>query len=56
MESVKKKILLLLHLPAILFIWFIGWSLYWIGLRKRERSCDGEEDPSFIRDAGELSK
>jgi hypothetical protein len=25
---------LLLFLPVVVLIWFIGWSLYWIGLRE----------------------
>ena len=27
------KIIKIITLPVLLFIWFIGWSLYWIGER-----------------------
>jgi hypothetical protein len=27
----RRKTLILMLFPAILFIWMLGWSLYWIG-------------------------
>jgi hypothetical protein len=29
----RNRVALLLILPIVIFIWFIGWSLYWIGSR-----------------------
>lgn len=33
-ERKRNKVLILLLLPAVVFIWMIGWSLYWIGHQK----------------------
>jgi len=43
----------LLALPAAIFFWFVGWSLYWIGTRRvaaREAGDEDkdEEDASFL--------
>ncbi|MEM2108012.1 MAG: hypothetical protein QXL10_01860 [Candidatus Bathyarchaeia archaeon] len=27
----KQYIIVFLMLPIVVFLWFIGWSLYWIG-------------------------
>ena len=27
----RRKTIILMLFPAILFIWMLGWSLYWIG-------------------------
>ena len=29
----RNRVTLFLMLPIVIFIWFIGWSLYWIGSR-----------------------
>jgi hypothetical protein len=30
-EEKMRKLIIFLFLPAISFLWFIGWSLFWIG-------------------------
>jgi hypothetical protein len=30
----RNRVVLLLIFPIAVFIWFIGWSLYWIGSRE----------------------
>ena len=32
---IRNRLISFLALPAVIFIWFFGWSLYWIGSRKR---------------------
>ena len=34
MKSMRKRIFTLLFLPAIVILWTVGWSLYWIGSQK----------------------
>jgi hypothetical protein len=29
----RNRVALLLILPIVIFMWLIGWSLYWIGSR-----------------------
>ena len=31
----RRKAFTLILLPAVVFIWLIGWSLYWIGLKRK---------------------
>jgi hypothetical protein len=31
----RNRVALLLILPVVIFIWLIGWSLYWIGSKGR---------------------
>ncbi|MCX8153894.1 MAG: hypothetical protein N3E52_05630 [Candidatus Bathyarchaeota archaeon] len=33
-KSKRNRAVILMLLPAIIFIWVIGWSLYWIGQQK----------------------
>ncbi|MGA2680358.1 MAG: hypothetical protein ABSF44_01000 [Candidatus Bathyarchaeia archaeon] len=33
----RKNTIALLLLPALIFIFFMGWSMYWIGDQKRPR-------------------
>ena len=33
----RNKAIVVLLLPAIIFLWIIGWSLYWIGHQKEPR-------------------
>lgn len=44
----RNKAIIVLLLPAIIFLWIIGWSLYWIGHQKEPRqaqpSSPKEED------------
>ena len=30
----RNKAIIALLLPAIIFLWIVGWSLYWIGYQK----------------------
>jgi hypothetical protein len=30
----RNRVALFLMLPIVIFIWFVGWSLYWIGSRR----------------------
>ena len=44
----RNKAIIVLLLSAIIFLWIIGWSLYWIGHQKEPRkaqpSSPKEED------------
>ena len=31
---IRNRLILFLVMPAVVFFWFFGWSLYWIGSRK----------------------
>ena len=46
MPKLNRAVLLLLMLPIVIFIWFIGWSLYWIGSTRevnKPRKIDQKE-------------
>jgi flagellar basal body-associated protein FliL len=30
-KTVRRRTLILLLLPALLFLWVVGWSMYWTG-------------------------
>jgi hypothetical protein len=32
----KKRIFVFLAMPFAVFLWFIGWALYWVGARKEK--------------------
>jgi flagellar basal body-associated protein FliL len=32
----RNRLTVLLTLPVVVFLWVIGWSLYWIGSKSRE--------------------
>lgn len=37
-QTVKRnRVMLLLLLPVVLFLWFVGWALYWIGSKQEPR-------------------
>jgi hypothetical protein len=38
-------------LPIAVFLWFVGWSLYWAGLRKKQV----HPKPTRTPDASELT-
>ncbi len=60
----RNKAIIVLLLPAIIFVWIVGWSLYWIGHQKESRkaqpsSPSKEEDyvsliPIFLEDPSEI--
>ena len=33
----RNRIIIAVFLPAIIFLWVIGWGLYWIGHQKEQR-------------------
>jgi len=33
----RNKVITVLFFPAIIFLWIVGWSLYWIGHQKESR-------------------
>ena len=44
----KRNRLVLVLLPALIFIFFMGWSMYWIGDKKRPQKMKTktlEKDP-----------
>jgi len=32
----RKRALMLLAMPLAVFLWFIGWALYWVGAKKEK--------------------
>ena len=32
--QIRNRLILFLALPVVVFLWFFGWSLYWIGSAK----------------------
>ena len=32
----RKRIFVLLAMPFAVFLWFIGWTLYWVGTKKEK--------------------
>jgi hypothetical protein len=41
----RNKAIVVLLLPAIIFLWIIGWSLYWIGHQKEPRQAQPSSSP-----------
>ena len=43
----RNRTVLLLTFPIVVFAWFIGWSLYWIGYQEKavkpKKTSDNEE-------------
>jgi len=39
----RNRLVLLLMLPIVVFILFIGWSLYWIGSRENDKPRKASE-------------
>ena len=33
----RSKVVVAVLLPAIIFLWIVGWSLYWIGRQKESQ-------------------
>ena len=50
MQRRNRAALLLLMLPIVIFIWLIGWSLYWIGSQRevsKPRKIIEQEELTF---------
>ena len=47
----RNRVAVLLMLPIAVFLWFVGWSLYWAGLRKKRVHAKPTRSP----DASELT-
>jgi len=49
---VRNRAISLLLMPVVVFLWFIGWSLYWFGLKRRtempQPKSPHEKDLTFI--------
>ena len=41
----RNKAVIVLLLPAIIFLWIVGWSLYWIGHQKETRKAQPSSYP-----------
>ena len=39
----RNKPLAILLLPALIFLFFMGWSLYWTGDKKNQKHIDRKE-------------
>jgi hypothetical protein len=45
-RSKRNKAIIVLLLPAIIFLWIIGWSLYWIGHQKEPLKAQPFSSPT----------
>jgi hypothetical protein len=52
----RRKTLILLLFPAILFLWMIGWSLYWIGDNQTTDKQNHKKQPIKIQVALNLQE
>jgi len=41
----RNRAIIVLLLPAIIFLWIVGWSLYWIGHQKEPRKAQPPSSP-----------
>jgi len=41
----RNKAIIIVLLPAIIFLWMVGWSLYWIGHQKESRKPRPSQSP-----------
>ncbi|MEM2967832.1 MAG: hypothetical protein QXJ40_01520 [Candidatus Bathyarchaeia archaeon] len=37
-ERKRSRAVILLLLPAVIFLWIVGWGLYWIGHQRERRA------------------
>ena len=44
----RNKAIIALFLPVIIFLWMIGWSLYWIGSQKQPRKTHVEPPKDHV--------
>ncbi|MCW4008070.1 MAG: hypothetical protein NWF09_05205 [Candidatus Bathyarchaeota archaeon] len=42
-ERKRSRAIILLLLPAVVFIWIIGWGLYWIGHQREHQTMKQSE-------------
>lgn len=48
----RRRLVVLLLLPAVIFMWIVGWSLYWIGGKKevgKGSRCTGSNSDETVR-------
>jgi hypothetical protein len=47
-----NRLAIFLMFPSVVFLWLIGWSLYWIGSRKKpikpRKTHSGAKEPILI--------
>jgi uncharacterized SAM-binding protein YcdF (DUF218 family) len=39
----RNRGILIIILPVIVFLWFVGWSLYWLGSRSKLAETDNSQ-------------
>jgi hypothetical protein len=52
----RRKTLILILFPGILFLWMIGWSLYWIGDSQTTDKQNHKKQPIKIQAALNLQE
>jgi hypothetical protein len=45
---IRNRLTLFLAVPAVVFFWFFGWSLYWIGSRKSNANSVKRERGEYL--------
>jgi hypothetical protein len=48
-EIMRRRTLILIFFPGMLFLWIIGWSLYWIGDSRARNKQDNKKQPIKIQ-------
>jgi hypothetical protein len=43
----RKRAVIAVLLPVVIFLWFVGWSLYWMSLQKTR----GKAEPGRSKDS-----
>lgn len=41
----RNRVIVAVLLPAVIFLWIVGWSLYWIGHQKESRKHQPPASP-----------
>ncbi|MCJ7559367.1 hypothetical protein MUO79_01950 [Candidatus Bathyarchaeota archaeon] len=41
----RNRAIIAILLPAIIFLWIVGWSLYWISLQEKPRKAQPPSSP-----------
>jgi hypothetical protein len=44
-RSKRNKAIIVLLFPAIIFLWIVGWGLYWIGHQKEPQKAQPSSSP-----------
>lgn len=52
----RSHVVVIIFLPTIIFLWIIGWSLFWIGSQKKSQKTQNKTERDGIEITTHLYK